>query len=53
MATQLIRSSPPDSRASRGRLEFAFLIPTKFYDDVVLEFSPDFEHDSAVFLRIH
>jgi hypothetical protein len=28
---------------------FVFLIPTRFYDDVVLEFSPDFEHDSAVF----
>jgi Domain of unknown function (DUF4352) len=28
---------------------FVFLIPTRFYDDVVLEVSPDFEHDSAVF----
>ena len=28
---------------------FSFLVPTKFYDDVVLEFSPDFDHDSAVF----
>jgi hypothetical protein len=28
---------------------FSFLIPTRFYDDVVLEVAPDFEHDSAVF----
>jgi hypothetical protein len=26
-----------------------YLIPEKYYDDVVVEFSPDFEHDSAVF----
>jgi hypothetical protein len=25
------------------------MIPPKHFDDVVLEFSPDFEHDSAVF----
>jgi hypothetical protein len=28
---------------------FVFLIPPRFYDDVVLEVAPDFEHDSAVF----
>lgn len=28
---------------------FVYLVPTKFYDNVVLEFSADFEHESAVF----
>jgi hypothetical protein len=29
-----------------------YLIPEKHYDDVVMEFSPDFEHDSGGVLRI-
>jgi hypothetical protein len=33
------------SRSAR----YVFLIPPKHLDDVVLEFSPDFEHDSAMF----
>jgi hypothetical protein len=33
------------SRSAR----YVFLIPPKHQNDVVLEFSPDFEHDSAMF----
>lgn len=37
---------PGKSKSSESS---AWLIPSKYQDDVVYEFSPDFDHDSAVF----
>lgn len=41
-----------DGKLIKGKARsasFAFLIPPKYYGDVVMEFSTDFDHDSAVF----